>query len=79
MCLNTSKLNWQEFFSNCDGVRHANYINYFLAWSFYLQVQVRSTIIQQFKDLKVLEQTEILTAEQFKEQKENLLKEMSNL
>ena len=45
------------------------YINYFLAWSFYLQVQVRSTIIQQLKDLKVLEETAILTAEQFKETK----------
>ena len=55
------------------------YINYFLAWSLYLQVKVRSTIIQQLKDLNVLEETGILTAEQFKEQKENLLKEMSNL
>ena len=73
------KLNRQEFFLNCDEVRRAMYINYFLAWSFYLQVQVRSTIIQQLKDLKVLEETGTLTAEQFKEQKENLLKEMSNL
>ena len=76
VCLNTSKLNRQEFFSSCNGVRRAMYINCFLAWSFYLQVQVRSTIIQQLKDLKVLEETGILTAKQFKEQKENLLKEM---
>jgi hypothetical protein len=44
-----------------------------------LQLRIRSGIIQQLKDLKELEVTGVLTAEQFKEQKETLLKEMSNL
>ena len=44
-----------------------------------LQVRIRSGIIQQLKDLKILEESGVLTAEQFNAQKENLLKEMSNL
>ena len=50
---------------------------YFL--SLILQLQIRSEIIQQLKDLKVLEESGVLTAGEFQGQKGKLLKEMSNL
>ena len=40
---------------------------------------MRSMIIQQLKDLKCLEETGVLTTEQFKQQREKLLEEMTNL
>ncbi|CAB4009885.1 Hypothetical predicted protein [Paramuricea clavata] len=54
-----------------EGVEHSNQHG--------KKLRIRSGIIQQLKDLKELEETGVLTAEQFKEQKETLLKEMSNL
>ena len=50
---------------------------YFL--SLILQLQIRSEIIQQLKDLKVLEESGVLTAGEFQKQKEKLLKDVSNL
>ena len=44
-----------------------------------LQIQLRSGIIQQLKDLKSLEECSVLTKEQFEEQRNKLLKEMSNI
>ena len=44
-----------------------------------LQIQLRSAIIQQLKDLKSLEECSVLTKEQFEEQRNKLLKEMSNI
>ena len=44
-----------------------------------LQIQLRSAIIQQLKDLKSLEECSVLTKEQFEEQQNKLLKEMSNI
>ena len=43
------------------------------------QIRMRSMIIQQLKDLKCLEETGVLTTEQFKQQREKLLEEMTNL
>jgi hypothetical protein len=40
---------------------------------------MRSSIIQQLKDLKSLEETGILTEQQFTEQKAKLLEELSSL
>jgi hypothetical protein len=44
-----------------------------------LQIQLRSGITQQLKDLKSLEECSVLTKEQFEEQRNKLLKEMSNI
>ncbi len=43
------------------------------------QIQLRSGITQQLKDLKSLEECSVLTKEQFEEQRNKLLKEMSNI
>jgi len=55
-------------------------VYYFLDQTlFYLQVRMRSSILQQLKDLKGLKDDDVLSENEFSLQKEKLLKEMNSL
>ena len=42
-------------------------------------MRIRSSILQQFKDLKALREDAVLTENEFSSQKEKLLKELNSL
>ena len=60
----------------------AFFVHYFLINNqiiCYFSVRIRSSILQQLKDLKALREDAVLTENEFSSQKEKLLKELKSL
>ena len=69
-CIFATLFQWQFIF-NMNNIKNRSFS--------VSQIQIRTAIIQQLKDIKSLEEIGVLTKEQFEEQRNKLLNEMSNM